>query len=140
MKPLSLWQEFKAFAFKGNMIDLAIAVVIGGAFGKVIDALVKQVIMPLVGYVLPGKGGYTEWKIGEVAIGAFLGELVNFIIVAAAVFVFMVKVLGFLMKMRKSEEAPAAPTTKECPLCCSTIPIKATRCAHCTADLQTASE
>ena len=131
----SLWQEFKGFAFKGNMIDLAIAVVIGTAFGSVVNSLVKHVIMPIVGYVLPSKGGYTEWKIGQVLIGAFLGDVVNFLIIGMAVFIMMVKVLGYLMKMRNAEESPAAPTTKECPLCCSTIPIKARKCAHCTAEL-----
>lgn len=133
---MKLLDEFKAFAFKGNMIDLAIAVVIGGAFGSVVNSLVKNVIMPLVGYVLPGKGGYTEWKLGEVMIGAFLGDVVNFLIIAAAVFIAIVKVLGFLMKMKKKEAAPPAePTTKECPMCCSTIPIKAKKCGNCTADL-----
>jgi large conductance mechanosensitive channel len=137
----SLWHEFKAFAFKGNMIDLAIAVVIGATFGKVVDSLVKSIIMPILSYVIPNQGGYTAWMIGRVEIGKFLGEVMNFLIVAAAVFIVIVKVLGYLMKMRKAEEPAAAPppTTRECPMCCSVISVKAKRCAHCTADLEGAA-
>ncbi|HEX2972919.1 MAG TPA: large conductance mechanosensitive channel protein MscL [Tepidisphaeraceae bacterium] len=130
----SLWQEFKGFAFKGNMIDLAVAVIIGAAFGGVVNSLVKDLFMPILSYIAPGKGGYEAWTIGRVRIGAFLAEVINFLIIAAAVFLLVVKVLGTLMKMRKAE-IQAEPTTKECPLCLSTIPIKARRCAHCAADL-----
>src|SRR5512143_1040784 len=93
-----LWNQFKAFALKGNMIDLAVAVVIGAAFGAVINSLVKNVIMPVLSYVIPNKGGYLAWAIGRVEIGAFLGELVNFLIIALAIFLFVVKVIGALMK------------------------------------------
>lgn len=137
MKPIkevgSLWQEFKSFAFKGNMIDLAVAVVIGAAFGAVIKSIVDNIIMPLVGYVTP-KMTYTEWHIGKILIGKFLGDLLNFLIVAFAVFITIVKLLGMVMK-RVAAEKPGEPVTKECPLCLSIIPIKATKCAHCTADL-----
>lgn len=127
-----LWQEFKTFALKGNMIDLAVAVVIGAAFGAVISSLVKNVIMPMLSYIIPTEGGYRAWHIGRIEIGAFLGELVNFAVIALAIFLVIVKLVGMVVKRATP---PAGPTTRECPLCLSTIPIKATRCAHCTADL-----
>ena len=130
----TLWQEFKSFAFKGNMIDLAVAVVIGAAFGSVIKSIVDNIIMPLVGYVTP-KMTYTEWHFGKILIGKFLGDLLNFLIVAFAVFITIVKLLGAVMKRVGSEPAPSEPTTKECPYCLSVIPLRATRCAHCTAEL-----
>lgn len=130
----SLWQEFKAFAFKGNMIDLAIAVVIGAAFSNVIKSLVDNLFMPLISYVTPSKT-YEEWHLGKILIGKFIGDMVSFLIVALAVFLVMVKVLGAIRKFGASAPAPAEPTTKECPLCLSVIPIKARRCSHCTADL-----
>src|SRR5262245_10304962 len=111
-KVFSLLDEFKAFALKGNMIDLAVAVVIGGAFGKVIDALVKNLMMPLISVVLPGPQGYAGWSFTiegvTVPYGLFIGELVNFIIVALAVFIFIVKFLGFIV--RKKQESPPPPT------------------------------
>jgi large conductance mechanosensitive channel len=134
MKLSSIWQEFKAFAFKGNMIDLAVAVVIGGAFGAVIKSIVDNIIMPLVGYVTP-KMTYTEWHFGKVMIGKFLADLLNFVIIAFAVFVTIVKLLGAVMKRVGSTPAPTEPATKECPYCLSVIPAKASKCAHCTADL-----
>ncbi len=129
-----LWQEFKAFAFKGNMLDLAVAVVIGAAFAAVIGSLVKDVFMPAIAAITSSAPGatidYKDWAPHGIRIGAFLGELVNFLIVALVVFLILVKFVGALVK--KSE---AAPSTKECPLCLSTIPLKARKCAHCTADL-----
>lgn len=128
--PFSLWTEFKNFAFKGNLIDLALAVVLGGAFSAVINSLVKNVVMPVLSYVLPEDQSYRNWTLGKVEVGAFLGELVNFLIIALALFIVMVKVLG---AMRKS--APPPVTTRECPFCVSAIPLKATRCAHCTSEV-----
>ena len=114
---LSLLDEFKGFAFKGNVIDLAVGVIIGAAFGKIVDSLVKQIIMPLVGVVLPGKQGYLDWKWAingkEIPYGLFLGEVVNFVIVALALFLFIVKFLGWLMRTRKEEVAGAQPLTKD---------------------------
>ncbi|HZL37331.1 MAG TPA: large conductance mechanosensitive channel protein MscL [Tepidisphaeraceae bacterium] len=133
-KPSQLWAEFKAFAFKGNLIDLAVAVVIGAAFSKVIDAVVKDIIMPLVSYLLPGKAGYESWHLGRLMIGHLLAELLNFLIVAAAVFLVIVKLIGAIMK-KSTAAAADEPATKECPLCLSVIPAKATRCSQCTADL-----
>lgn len=111
-KAVSLLEEFKAFAFKGNVIDLAVGVIIGAAFGKIIDSLVKHIIMPLVGLLLPGDQGYLGWKIlvgqKEVPYGLFIGEIVNFLIVALALFLFIVKFLGWLMRFKKQEEVTAA--------------------------------
>lgn len=237
MKQLrTLWAEFKAFAFKGNMIDLAVAVVIGAAFSGVIDSVVKDVIMPLVSYAITGvkeardaaatvtdKASHSmglttqpatqpatepaaqaapppaagptsqpsiaayqliadaqgkskewrdmvsafstalaadhaaadakaaaekeeaarkaaadkpvdlSWKVGRVNIGNFLAALLNFVIIAFAVFIVIVKMLGGVMKRAGSTPAPDAPTTKECPECLSIIPIKARRCPNCTS-------
>jgi large conductance mechanosensitive channel len=132
-----LWQEFRSFAFKGNMIDLAVAVVIGTAFGAVINSLVKNIIMPLLGYVIPKEGGYRAWKIGALEVGSFLGEVLNFLLIALAVFLVMVKIIGYLMKRAVPPPAAAEPITKECPMCLMVVPIKARRCGHCTSDIST---
>ncbi len=113
----SLVQEFKNFAFKGNVIDLAIGVIIGVAIGKIVDSLVKQIIMPLISVVLPSESDYVTWKwvIGgqEVPYGVFLGEVVNFLIVAVVLFIFVAKFLGWIMKTKKAEAAaPPPPPTK----------------------------
>lgn len=129
------WQEFKAFAFKGNMIDLAVAVVIGAAFGKVIDAVVKDLIMPIVQFVPGLKGPYEAYQIGPFRVGHLASELLNFIVVAAAVFFIIVKLVGMIMKRAGGTPKPSEPTTKECPYCLSVIPLKALKCAHCTADI-----
>lgn len=114
---LSLLDEFKAFAFKGNVVDLAIGVIIGTAFGKIVDSLVKNIIMPLIGVITPGQQGYLGWKLvirgKEVPYGYFLGEVLNFLIVAAALFFFVVKFLGWIMKTKKDEKAAAPPLTKD---------------------------
>jgi large conductance mechanosensitive channel len=114
-RALSLLEEFKNFALKGNVIDLAVGVIIGAAFGKIVDSLVKHIIMPLVSLLLPGDQGYLGWKLAvgakEVPYGLFIGELVNFVIVAFALYIFIVKFLGFVMKTK--EAAPAAPSKQE---------------------------
>jgi large conductance mechanosensitive channel len=137
-----LWEEFKSFAFKGNMIDLAVAVVIGKAFGDIIAALVKDIIMPLVGYVtsiLHVPSDYQTWHLGNFMIGDVLAEILNFLIVAAAVFFVIVKLVGAVMAKAAASKVPpttpAEPTTKECPMCLSVIPFKAKKCAHCTSEL-----
>jgi large conductance mechanosensitive channel len=113
----SLFEEFKAFAFKGNVIDLAVAVIIGAAFGKIVDSLVKNLMMPLIGAVLPGNQGYLGWKWvvngKDVPYGLFLGEVVNFLIVALVLFVFIVKFLGWVMRLKKQEAAATPPLTKD---------------------------
>jgi large conductance mechanosensitive channel len=109
---MTLLREFKAFALKGNVIDLAVAVIIGAAFGKIIDSLVKHLIMPFIAAVLPVPTTYTTWKVvlngKDIPYGLFLGEVVNFILVAAAVFFFIVKFLGWVGRLRQ-EEATASP-------------------------------
>ncbi len=116
----SLFDEFKNFAFKGNVIDLAVGVIIGGAFGKIVDSLVKNIIMPAVAIVIPGgKQGYEGWVIpgGEkgIPVGLFIADIVNFLILAAALFFFIVKFLGWLLKSKKAEAAalPPAPPVQE---------------------------
>jgi large conductance mechanosensitive channel len=184
-----IWSEFKAFAFKGNMIDLAVAVVIGAAFSGVVNSLVKDIIMPSLSYVttaasevkktaghmgrevgLPLRPAQTQpaanqpaaatsassaapapsagpgqapdaqpvaidfsWKIGRIQIGHFIAELINFMLIAFAVFLLMVKMVGSVA--RNVVKSPSEPTTKECPECLSIIPFKARRCSQCTAVL-----
>jgi large conductance mechanosensitive channel len=112
-KAFGLLEEFKRFAFKGNVIDLAVGVIIGAAFGKIVDSLVKHIIMPLVSLLIPGEQGYLGWKLvvgaKEVPYGIFIGEVVNFLIVAVALFIFVVKFLGWIMKARKQEVAAGPP-------------------------------
>jgi large conductance mechanosensitive channel len=113
-KARSLFQEFRSFAFKGNVIDLSVGVIIGAAFGKLVDSLVKQILMPAIGLLLPGQQGYLGWKWvvngKEILYGQFLGEIVNFIIVAFVLFLFIKKLLGWIMNMKKEEAAaPVAP-------------------------------
>ena len=116
---VSLFQEFKAFAFKGNLIDLAVGVVIGAAFGKITDSLVKQIIMPLIAVLLPGDKGYLGWKVvirgSEVAYGLFIGEVVNFLIVSAVLFLFIKKVLNWVLTARNEEAAAVAAAVPEPP-------------------------
>lgn len=114
-KALSLFEEFKSFAFKGNVVDLAVGVIIGAAFGKIVTSLVNDIIMPLVGLLLPAEQGYKDWKLAvgqkDVPYGLFIAEVINFLIVAFALYLFIVKFLGWLMKTR--EKAPPPPTKQE---------------------------
>ena len=116
-RAFSLLDEFKQFALKGNVIDLAIGVIIGAAFGKIVDSLVKHIIMPLISVVVPGKQSYLEWKWlidgKEVPYGLFLGEIVNFLILALVLFLFIVKFLGWVMRTKKEEVAAPPPPTKD---------------------------
>ncbi len=109
----SLLDEFKAFAFKGNVIDLAVGVIIGGAFGGLVKSLVENLIMPTIGVILPGGGGYETWVATiqgkTIPYGKFLGDVVNFLIVALALFLFIKKFLGWVIKIKT--EAP--PLTKD---------------------------
>jgi large conductance mechanosensitive channel len=113
----ALYGEFQQFAFKGNVVDLAVGFVIGTAFTNVVNSLVKNLLTPLLGLLLPGQQGYVGWKWvingKEVPYGLFLGELVNFLIVAVAVFLFAVKFLGWLSHLRKEEAKAPQPLTKE---------------------------
>ena len=117
---LSLFDEFKNFAFKGNVVDLAIGVIIGGAFGNLVNSLVHNVIMPILGLILPGEKGYVGWVAvihgKEIPYGKFLGDIVNFLVVAAALFFFIVKFLGWIMTQRKKRPRPLRhqPRSRNC--------------------------
>jgi large conductance mechanosensitive channel len=126
---MALWTEFKAFAVKGNVIDLAVAVVIGAAFSKIVTALVDGVVMPIVGKGLPDKN-WQDYSAGGIKIGAVLGSVVDFMIVAVVLFLVVVKVLGGL---RRLTEKPVVPTTKTCAECLEDIPLAARRCRACTS-------
>jgi large conductance mechanosensitive channel len=147
-----MWNEFRQFIARGNVIDLAVAVIIGAAFGKITTSLVEGVLMPPIGMVLgrvdfsslfivldgskgvPASIADAKTKgIPVIAYGAFLNDVINFLIVAFVVFT-LVKTVNRL-KRAPAEAPAAAPTTKECPYCLSTIPLNATRCAHCTTQL-----
>ena len=112
-KAMSLVDEFKNFAFKGNVIDLAVGVIIGAAFGKIVDSLVKNIVMPILSLVIPGGQAYTAWKftIGgkDIPYGLFLAEFVNFMVVAFALYLFIVKFLKVVMKSRTAEAAAPPP-------------------------------
>ena len=130
-------KEFKEFVMRGNVLDLAVAVIIGGAFGKIISSLVNDILMPLIGLVLGGVN-FSElaFTVGEAVVkwGAFVQAIVDFIIIAFVIFM-IIRSANNLKK--KEEPAPAAePTTKECPYCFTTISIKATRCPNCTSELK----
>ncbi len=146
-------KEFKEFAVKGNMVDMAVGIIIGAAFGAIIGSLVSDVLMPPLGLLLGNvdfsnlftvlKEGKTAGPYATVAAakeagavtlnyGLFVNTVVNFLIIAFAIF-FVVRGINRLKK--KEEVPPAVPTTKDCPHCLSTIPIKATRCSHCTSEL-----
>lgn len=129
--------EFKEFLSKGNVVDLAVAVVIGGAINTTVTALVTDVITPAIG--VPGHvnfAGLTFAINGSTFLpGLFLNAIINFIVIAVVVFFFIVKPMDN-MKKRSSAKHPAGATTKICPECLSVIPIKATRCAFCTSKLK----
>jgi large conductance mechanosensitive channel len=129
-------KEFKAFVMRGNVLDLATAVIIGGAFGKIIGSLVNDILMPLIGLVMGGVN-FSELSItvGAAVIkwGAFVQATIDFLVIAFVVFL-IIKAANN-MKKEVPASAPAVPTTKECPKCFSTISIKATRCPNCTSEL-----
>ncbi|WP_230986694.1 large conductance mechanosensitive channel protein MscL [Cohnella fermenti] len=158
-------KEFKTFAMRGNVIDLAVGVIIGGAFGQIVTSLVNDIVMPPIGRLLGGAdfadlyvrigpipdtvqegtvintlAKAKEHGVPVIAYGQFINVLLNFLIVAICIF-FLIKVINTLTRKSKKEAedaaaaAAASPTTKDCPYCLSTIPIKATRCGHCTSVL-----
>jgi len=116
-KVASFIDEFKKFALKGNVIDLAIGVIIGAAFGKIVDSLVKNIIMPLIGIILPGEHGYEGWKLAiagkDIPYGLFIGEIVNFLIIALALYIFIVKFLGWIVKTKQQEAVVPSPLTMD---------------------------
>lgn len=149
-------KEFKEFALRGNVVDMAVGIIIGAAFGTIVTSLVNDIIMPPIGLLLGGvdfsdlfvllkqgapAGPYASLADAQAAgavtinYGLFINVVISFIIVAFAVFL----VIRSINRMQREEEAPAEePTTKECPYCLSTIPLGATRCAYCTAELSAA--
>jgi len=148
-----MFKEFKEFAMRGNVVDMAVGIIIGGAFGTIVKSLVSDVMMPPIGLLLGGvdfsnlflivsqgspTGPYAALADAQAAgavtinYGLFINSIVSFLIVALAVF-FVIKSLNSMK--RKQEEAPAEPTTKDCSYCATVIPIKATRCPHCTSEL-----
>lgn len=152
-----MWKDFKAFAFKGNVIDLAVGVIIGGAFGKIVASIVNDLIMPLIGLLTGGANfanlflilkqppaGVTVTTLEEAVAanvptlnyGMFLTHVIDFLIIAVVIFL-MVKAISTAKAkaVRKTEEAPAAPVTKVCPYCKTTVDITATRCPACTSNL-----
>lgn len=144
-----MWKDFKAFIMRGNVLDLAVAVIIGGAFGAIINSLVADIIMPPIGLLL-GKVDFSNLFIpldgqsyaslaaakeagaATINYGVFINTLINFLIVALAIFL-VIRAANRLIS--KKAEAPAEPTTKDCPFCATAIPLKATRCPNCTSQL-----
>ena len=149
-------KDFKSFIMRGNVVDMAVGIIIGAAFGTIVSSLVKDVIMPPVGLAL-GKIDFSNLAIvikqgstlgpyatlaaaqaaGAVTLnyGLFINTIINFLIIAFVVFLFIIRPIA-RMQVPKKAAAPAAPATRECPYCLSAIPIKATRCAHCTSELK----
>ena len=151
-------QYFKAFITRGNVVDMAVGIIIGVAFGAIVNSFVKDIIMPPIGLALGNldfanltvilKEGATPGPYASLAAaqaagaisinyGLFINTVVNLLIIAAVVFFFIVRPIVKLQAPKKVEE-PAAPTTKDCPYCVTSIPIQATRCPNCTSELKTA--
>lgn len=131
-----LIEEFKKFALRGNVIDLAVGVIIGGAFTSIVNAVSGDFIKPLLGFILdgdPGLIGEAKWTIG-LAWADFFTTVINFFITALVLFC-IIKVFNGLSAIGKKPEPAKAPTTKKCPYCLSEIAIGATRCPHCTSEL-----
>ena len=145
-------KEFREFAMRGNVMDMAIGIILGGAFGKIVSSLVADVIMPPIGLVLGkvdfsnlfltlGEGTYDSLAAAKAAgaptvnVGVFINTVLDFVIVAFAIFM----VVKQINRLKRKEEAPAAaPTTQNCPRCLMTIPLRATRCGYCTSELKSA--
>lgn len=134
-------QEFKEFALRGNVMDLAVGVIIGAAFGSIVSSLTDNIISPIIGLFTRQNFDSLQIEIFDVTIkyGAFITAVINFIITAFVIFLLvklMNKLASFAPGAKKAEEAP---TTKQCPYCCTDIPIAATRCPNCTAELALAA-
>jgi large conductance mechanosensitive channel len=140
---MSLFKEFKSFAMRGNVVDMAVGIIIGAAFGKIISSLVNDIIMPPIGVIVGGmdfsnlgitvKEAAADHAAVVMKYGMFINILIDFLIVAFAMFMIIQAMNRF---MKKPEAAPVVPTTKECPECFMTIPINAKRCGHCTVVLK----
>ena len=138
----SFAKEFKEFISRGSVMDMAVGIIIGGAFTAIITSLVNDIIMPLISLIFGGIS-FEQWNIvmgskkdaPVLGLGTFLAAIINFILIALAIFL-MIKAMNKMN--RKKDEAEEAPTTKECPFCKSEIPVEATRCPHCTSELDKA--
>ena len=131
-----MFKDFRNFLLRGNVVDLAVAVVIGAAFGAVITSFVTNILTPLLGLI--GIPDFSRLKIpvgdARIRYGEFLNALISFVMIAAAIFFFVVRPITKLMELRKTEPDVESPT-KECPRCLSSIPGKASRCAFCTSEV-----
>ena len=137
MKKNGFWSEFRQFIAKGNVMNLAVGVIIGAAFQAITNSLVNDIISPVIG--LFASADMSAWSVmiggAEIRYGAFLTAIINFLIMALVIFL-LVKILNRIMAMGKKPEPKAEPTTKKCPFCCSEIAIEATLCPHCTSELE----
>jgi large conductance mechanosensitive channel len=139
---MGMIREFKEFAMRGNVVDMAVGIIIGGAFGKIVTSLVNDVVMPPIG-MLMGNVDFSSLAITlrekataadavTIKYGVFINTVLDFVVVAFCIFM----VIKAMNRMQRAEaKPPKAPTTKDCPKCCSSIPIKATRCPNCTSEL-----
>ena len=129
-------REFRAFALRGNVMDMAVGVIIGGAFSSIVTSLTENLINPILGVAGNTDLSAFVLTIGgiELRYGAFLTSVINFLIMALVLFC-LLKVVNKLLNLRRKELQEEAPKTKKCPYCCSEIPVAATRCAHCTSEL-----
>ena len=142
-----LFAEFKEFISRGNVMDLAVGVIIGGAFGAIVTSLCNDIIMPVIQLIISKIAGVESIEemtkvlnVGPVAFGNFIAAVLNFLIMALIIFL-MVKGINKLMNLKKKkEEEEEEATTKTCPFCCSEIDINATRCPHCTSELKDAKK
>jgi large conductance mechanosensitive channel len=140
---MKVFKDFREFILRGNVVDLAVGVVIGAAFGNVVTAIVKDMITPLVSLItaFSKQGGvdFSTWKVpvgpAHLMVGDLINTIVSFLIVATVVFFFVVQPVNTLMK-RVHKEKAADPTTRECPFCYNGIPLKATRCGFCTSEVE----
>ena len=131
-----MWQGFKKFLVRGNVVDLAVAVVIGAAFGVVVTSLVTNLLTPLIAAVA-GKPDFSGFSVtinnSKIMYGTFLNAVISFLLIAASVYFFIVAPMNAYIERRNRGQAPPDPTTKKCPECLSEIPIAARRCAFCTS-------
>ena len=132
----SFISEFKEFALRGNVMDMAVGIIIGAAFTAIVTALVNNIISPIIGMFVKVDFNHLVATVNGVKLqyGAFIMAIVNFVIVALVLFC-IIKAMNKAASMNKKDEAEEEPTTKECPFCFQEIPIKATRCPHCTSEL-----
>lgn len=130
-------KDFREFILRGNVVDLAVGIVIGAAFSGIVTAFVKDLITPLIGIF--GKFSFPKWTVtvngSDFLLGDFINTLISFLIIAAVVFFFVVRPINALIK-RVYHEKAADPTTRECPFCYNNIPLKATRCGFCTSEVE----